>query len=58
MPDTGDTLDPCATQPAAQFTVLPDHIRLEDTITSQPAAEPADPTMGRDPDQDFMLRYI
>jgi hypothetical protein len=58
MPDTGDTLDPRATPPVSQFTVLPDHIRLEDTITSQPAAEPADPTMGRDPDQDFMLRYI
>jgi len=58
MPDAGDTLDPRAPRPANQFAVLPDHVRLEDTVPSQPATEPPDPTMGRDPDTDFMLRYI
>ena len=43
-------------RPAADFTRLPEHIRLEDTFTSQDPDAAPDPTMGRDPDRDFLLR--
>lgn len=43
-------------EPSARFKKLPEHIRLEDTIATQDSDAPPDPTMGRDPDRDFMLR--
>ena len=43
-------------RPATDFTTLPERIRLEDTFTSQASDAAPDPTMGRDPDQDFLLR--
>jgi hypothetical protein len=43
-------------RPATDFTTLPERIRLEDTFTSQDPDAAPDPTMGRDPDQDFLLR--
>ena len=43
-------------EPSARFKKLPERIRLEDTIASQGPDAPPDPTMGRDPNLDFMLR--
>lgn len=40
-----------------RYAVLPEPVRLEDTITSQPAADPPDPTGGRDTETDFLLRH-
>ena len=40
----------------ARFRTLPRHIPLKDTIASQDPDPAPDPTMGRDPDRDFMLR--
>jgi hypothetical protein len=39
-----------------RFRTLPPRVRLEDTVAVQEVSPPADPTMGRDPDRDFMLR--
>ncbi len=43
-------------RPSARFKTLPKHIPLKDTIATQDPDAPPDPTMGRDPDVDFMLR--
>jgi hypothetical protein len=43
-------------RPSTDFKRLPERIRLEDTFTSQDPDAAPDPTMGRDPDQDFLLR--
>ena len=40
----------------ARFRTLPRHIPLKDTFASQAPDAAPDPTMGRDPDRDFMLR--
>jgi len=42
--------------PAARYQTLPEPVRLEDTVTAQEVEPPPDPTQGRDPDTDFMLR--
>lgn len=49
--DAASTADP-----RSRFRTLPAGIRLEDTVESHDPLPPADPTMGRDPDQDFLLR--
>lgn len=36
---------------------LPEPVRLEDTIAVKDAEPVPDPTRGRDPERDFMLRY-
>ena len=41
---------------AARFKTLPEHVPLEDTISTQDIDPGPDPTMGRDPDLDFLLR--
>lgn len=42
--------------PSARFKILPEHIQLKDTISSKEPDAAPDPTMGRDPDLDFVLR--
>ena len=39
-----------------RFRKLPERIRPEDMIAVQETEPPPDPTMGRDPERDFMLR--
>jgi len=56
MSDTESVADVEEPEPTARFKKLPEHIRLEDTIASQDPDAAPDPTMGRDPDRDFMLR--
>jgi len=41
---------------SARYRKLPERIRPEDTIATQETEPPPDPTMGRDPERDFMLR--
>jgi len=41
---------------SARFRKLPERIRPEDMISFQETEPPPDPTMGRDPERDFMLR--
>ena len=36
---------------------LPEPVRLEDTVTSQDVVEAPDPTMGRDAETEWLLRY-
>jgi len=44
-------------EPASdRFKVLPEHIRLEDTVETHDTRLVPDPDGGRDPDVDFMLR--
>lgn len=43
--------------PFDRFRRLPERVRPEDLIATQEAEPAPDPTMGRDPDRDFMLRY-
>jgi hypothetical protein len=40
-----------------QYRVLPERIKPEDYVESQPASPAKDPEMGRDTKRDFMLRY-
>lgn len=42
---------------AGRFAKLPERIPLDETTASHPTVAPPDPTMGRDPERDFMLRY-
>jgi len=42
--------------PAERFKTLPEHIRLEDTISTQDVDPGPDPTMGRDTELEFLLR--
>ena len=41
---------------AARFKTLPEHVRLEDTISTQEVDPAPDPTMGRDTELEFLLR--
>jgi hypothetical protein len=43
--------------PAKHFKVLPEPIRLEDTIASVEVRDAPDPEAGRDTERDFLLRY-
>lgn len=36
---------------------LPEPVRLEDTITSRDVVEAPDPTMGRDAETEWLLKY-
>ena len=40
-----------------RFKQLPEHIRLEDTITSQDVEPVPDPEGGMDTDRAFLIRY-
>ena len=42
--------------PSERFRKLPERIRPEDMTTTQATEAAPDPTMGRDPERDFMLR--
>lgn len=46
-----------APDPRTRYRTLPEPVRIADTIESHDPFPAADPTMGRDPEQDFMLRY-
>ncbi len=41
---------------ATDYRELPEPIRLDETITSQEASDPPDPTMGRDAETEWLLR--
>lgn len=40
------------------YAVLPEPVRLEDTITSEDVAVVQDPYAGRDTETEFMLRHM
>ncbi|MEV8376428.1 hypothetical protein AB0P21_27040 [Kribbella sp. NPDC056861] len=45
-------------EPAAEkYKHLPAAVRLEDTIATHDPDAPADPTLGRDPETEFLLRH-
>ncbi|GAA4666097.1 hypothetical protein [Kineococcus glutinatus] len=39
-----------------RFRTLPEPVRLADTVEGHDPEPPPDPTMGRDPERDFLLR--
>ncbi|MEV7431197.1 hypothetical protein AB0N29_16400 [Nocardioides sp. NPDC092400] len=41
-----------------RYRRLPAPVRLEDTVTSQQTAVPPDSPPEKDPERDFMLRYV
>jgi hypothetical protein len=43
--------------PKGRYRALPKPVRIADTVETHDASPPPDPTMGRDPDRDFLLRY-
>ena len=56
----GEHENPDDTSPVAdpqRFKRLPERIKLEDTVESQPTEFARDPEGGRDTDRDFMIRY-
>ncbi|RPF27790.1 heme biosynthesis protein HemY [Georgenia muralis] len=42
---------------AKDFREMPDPVRLEDTVTTQATSDAPDPTMGRDADTEWLLKY-
>lgn len=42
---------------ARDFRRLPEPVALEDTVTTQDAREAPDPTLGRDADTEWLLKY-
>jgi len=44
------------TPSSGRFRTLPEHVRLEDTISTQEVDPGPDPTMGRDTELEFLLR--
>ncbi|GAA2723296.1 heme biosynthesis protein HemY [Cellulomonas aerilata] len=42
---------------AQDFRELPDPVRLEDTVSTQATNDAPDPTMGRDADTEWLLKY-
>jgi len=44
------------TPSSARFRTLPEHVRLEDMISTQEVDPAPDPTMGRDTELEFLLR--
>jgi hypothetical protein len=54
-----EPIDPAETdgRPEQRFRRLPAPVAPEDMIATQEPEPAPDPTMGRDPDRDFMLRY-
>lgn len=54
-PVTGGGTDPDG---ARDYHQLPARVPLEDLITEQAASDPSDPEMGRDPNQDWLLRGV
>jgi len=56
MVETGHVADQDKPAASNRFRKLPERIKPEDMIASQETEPPPDPTMGRDPERDFMLR--
>nr|WP_297428946.1 heme biosynthesis protein HemY [uncultured Actinotalea sp.] len=44
--------------PPGPFAVLPEPVRLEDTVTGQDVSAAPDPYAGRDTETEFMLRHM
>ena len=40
-----------------RYRTLPEPVRLADTVEVHDPLPPPDPTAGRDPERDFVLRY-
>lgn len=49
--------DPASAAGSERYKHLPPPVRLEDTITSQETHDAPDPDGGRNPEQDFFLRF-
>lgn len=56
MAKTKSTADEGKKASSARFRKLPERIRPEDMTEVLETDPPADPTMGRDSERDFMLR--
>lgn len=46
-----------ADEDVTDHRTLPEPVRLEDTITSQDVVDAPEPTMGRDAETEWLLRY-
>ncbi|WP_433005072.1 hypothetical protein [Kribbella sp. CA-294648] len=58
-PATPEEIEPADTEhrlAVGDFKHLPPPVKLEDTIATHDPNAPADPTFGRDPQTDFLLR--
>ena len=44
--------------PTAHYKVLPEPVRLDDTVVAVEIQPASDPTMGRDTETEFMLRHM
>ena len=56
MVESTNAADQVKLTSSARFRKLPERVRPEDMIAVQETEPPPDPTMGRDPERDFMLR--
>ena len=56
MVEPTSTTDKGKSTPSSRYRKLPERIQPEDMIAAQETEPPPDPTMGRDPERDFMLR--
>lgn len=57
MAESVSTPNHAEPRPGERFHQLPERVRLADMIATQAAEAAPDPTFGRDPERDFMLRY-
>ncbi|WP_329457227.1 hypothetical protein [Streptomyces sp. NBC_01497] len=55
LSDDGGQTPPAV--PSARFSELPRRIRPEEMVEEVPAAPPNDPEMGRNAENDWMVRY-
>ncbi|RKN12002.1 hypothetical protein D7319_03605 [Streptomyces radicis] len=55
--DAPDTPDEAAAARVARFGQLPPRVDPGDLVEESPVSPPADPSFGRNPETDWMLRY-
>ena len=54
----GPSPSPSVVDPRAAFRTLPERVAPADMVAVRDTEAPPDPTMGRDSDHEYMLRYI
>jgi hypothetical protein len=55
--DAGDMSERDDEAGRERFKHLPERVKPEDMVTTQPVSDAPDPEGGRDTDRDFMIRY-
>lgn len=57
MVEPASAPDPETPRPSERYRELPERVHFKDMVATQETTPPPDPTMGRDTERDFVLRY-